>query len=242
MKQNRRSRDAQAKAKRQKLTVAIGGGILVLVLAIQVPRVMNVISPGGERAAAASAAPAAGTVAASATSAVTAPGSGSADADAASGSTARAASSGEEAPLFDHFSTKDPFAPQLTTDTRAAGQAASPDGQDTRAVSGDSAATEPGASLVPMSQQATSAATAAAKTAVIAVNGASSQVTVGAVFPAQDPMFRLAGLSAAGAKVAIAGGSYASGAGTVTVPLHGSLTLLNTATGVRYRLQFLSVG
>ena len=249
MKQTRRARDAQAKAKRQKIKVGAGLGILALVLAIQVPKVMKLISPGGERAAAASAAPASTTPEQAPSPAVRqqspAVAQVKAEADAPHG------------PLFDRFSTKDPFAPQLVdaAEGQPAGTATA-SAAESGAVA--SAATTPRASTVgnaggdgtgslvpaPATSTATAGGAPSATTmtmAAISINGATSHVSLGDVFPASDPVFRLAALGRASAKVSIAGGSYASGAKAVKIPLHGTLTLLNTATGVRYRLQLLSL-
>jgi hypothetical protein len=77
--------------------------------------------------------------------------------------------------------------------------------------------------------------------AVIAVNGHLMSVPVGAVFPTtKDPatngVFRLVGLTARSAKVAVAGGSYANGSHTLTLTVNSVVTLVNTADGKRYTL------
>jgi hypothetical protein len=77
--------------------------------------------------------------------------------------------------------------------------------------------------------------------AVIAVNGRLSSVAVGQVFPAaKDPatngVFRLVGLTAKAAKVAVVGGSYTNGSHTLTLTVNSVVTLVNTADGKRYTL------
>jgi hypothetical protein len=49
-------------------------------------------------------------------------------------------------------------------------------------------------------------------------------------------MFQLVSLTASSARVAVAGGSYASGAQTLTLKVSRAVTLVNTADGTRYTL------
>jgi hypothetical protein len=78
--------------------------------------------------------------------------------------------------------------------------------------------------------------------AVISVNGTSEAVTTGSNFPAASPAFQLVALTGSTAKVAVAGGSYASGAATVTLKVNTPVTLVNTADGTRYTLTLLPQG
>lgn len=124
---------------------------------------------------------------------------------------------------FDKFSTKDPF------------------------VSG-SAATKP--SVVPKTvvpRVPTPPATATTSTptkppavaptsAVLSVNGVQESITTGGTFPSANPMFQLVSLTATAAKVTVIGGSYASGASTLTLTVGKPVTLVNTADGTRYKL------
>jgi hypothetical protein len=55
-------------------------------------------------------------------------------------------------------------------------------------------------------------------------------------------MFQLVALTATVAKVAVAGGSYASGAPTLTLKVNTPVTLVNTADGTRYTLTLLPQG
>jgi hypothetical protein len=77
---------------------------------------------------------------------------------------------------------------------------------------------------------------------VIAVNGVQEQVNVAADFPAASPTFHLVSLTQTTAKIAIAGGSYASGAATITLKVGKAITLMNTADGTRYRIQLFPQG
>jgi hypothetical protein len=77
--------------------------------------------------------------------------------------------------------------------------------------------------------------------AVISVNGRIALVSVGQAFPvtknpATNGVFRLVGLTAKTAKVAVVGGSYTTGAHVLTLTVNSVVTLLNTADGKRYTL------
>lgn len=76
--------------------------------------------------------------------------------------------------------------------------------------------------------------------AVIGVNGRLSVVSVGQAFPATkdaatNGVFRLIGLTAKSAKVAVVGGSYTTGH-ALTLTVNSVVTLVNTADGKRYTL------
>jgi hypothetical protein len=51
-----------------------------------------------------------------------------------------------------------------------------------------------------------------------------------------DPIFKLVAATRKTAKIAIDGGSYASGEATITLKKGQPVTLANTADGTRYRL------
>lgn len=83
--------------------------------------------------------------------------------------------------------------------------------------------------------------------AVIAVNGVKALVTAASDFPlTSDPttngLFRLVSLTRTTAKIAIVGGSYASGAATLTLHVGQPVTLANTADGTRYTLELFRQG
>jgi hypothetical protein len=77
---------------------------------------------------------------------------------------------------------------------------------------------------------------------VISVNGTSESVVSGSNFPAASPVFQLLSLTATTAKISVVGGSYASGAGTLTLQVNKSVTLVNTADGTRYTLLLMPQG
>lgn len=77
--------------------------------------------------------------------------------------------------------------------------------------------------------------------AVIAVNGRLMSVAVGMSFPvtkspATNAIFRLVGLTAKSARIAVVGGSYTSGSHTLTLNVNSVVRLVNTADGKRYTL------
>jgi hypothetical protein len=72
------------------------------------------------------------------------------------------------------------------------------------------------------------------------VNGKSETVRVGKSFPSANPVFTLVSLAHGVAKIGIANGSYSSGAQTVRLSAGRSLTLVDTANGVRYTVRLLS--
>jgi hypothetical protein len=141
--------------------------------------------------------------------------------------------------VFGRFASKDPFKQQI--DERvAAPPAAAPD-------PGSSSEAEPaGGSAVPASgsggQESPPSPAAPADSAVIAVNGVEETVAVRGLFPKDSPVFKLVKLTRETAKIAIAGGSFASGSATVTLERGKTLTLVNTADGTRYELKLVSIG
>ena len=71
-------------------------------------------------------------------------------------------------------------------------------------------------------------------------HGVPEQVAVSKAFPPSNPTFTLVSVGSGVAMIGIAGGSYASGAQTVTLQAGRPLTLVNTADGVRYELRLES--
>jgi hypothetical protein len=239
----------KAKQKRQK-TIAIGGAVLlVALLAFQVPRVMKQLNKKPPAPVASvsttTAAPPTGTptLAAPTLSGPQQPSSATPALISGDGvATADGPPSLQEGQLasFSRFASKDPFAQQLSDDSTSA----SPSGGGGKPKSGGSSPTPSGATgSSGGSVPASGGSQPAPGNAVISVNGTLMAVTVGTDFPAASatdpavqPLFRLVSLSAHSAKISIVGGSYSSGAPTVTLRENKPLTLMNTADGTRYRL------
>jgi hypothetical protein len=249
----------KAKQKRQKMIAAVGCVILIAVLAFQVPRTMKMLHKGSPPPApTVTAAPPAGTPS---LAAPTLGGGGTttpaATANLATAAPGPSATSGRLV-SFGRFQSKDPFQPQVSGE--ATSSAATP--VATPATSGTAVpAAIPAAAAVPSAPAApaptpgaaapsgSTAPAPAPSSAVISVNGVLGTVSPGADFPqpsaaAPDvtPYFHLVSLTATTAKISIAGGSYATGARTVTLHVKKPLTLVNTADGTRYRILLMPQG
>jgi hypothetical protein len=217
--------DAKAKAKRQKIILAVLGVLFIAVLAWQVPSVLKIMNKKPAAAATtpgpvvgAPAVPASGAPA----SATPTPGAGLIDSDPA------AQAAGGQLVSFDRFSSKDPFQQQAGF---PAARSSAPSG-------GKVAPTFPNTSTSSTKPPPPPSPTSAE----IAVNGSSETVSKGGQFPQADPIFVLLSVSKTTAKVAIAGGSLASGGAAVTLKKGKKLTLENTVDGARYVLLLVSTG
>jgi hypothetical protein len=149
---------------------------------------------------------------------------------------------------FSEFKSKDPFHPQISDcagDATANGASAcGSNNSHTASVAPKPVSTpKPSSGTAPSSSLFTGGskpATAKVTQATISVNGVASTVSVGRPFPAAAPLFTLVSLTRNAATIGIAGGSYESGAATISVKKGQTLTLMNTADGTRYVLRFVS--
>jgi hypothetical protein len=73
----------------------------------------------------------------------------------------------------------------------------------------------------------------------IAINGRVQLVRIGQSFPSANPLFKLVASSHGVARIGIASGSYASGANSVSLVAGRTLTLVDSADGIRYQLRLL---
>src|SRR5262245_10040828 len=252
--------DPKAKAKRQKIFAAIGGVILLGLLAFQVPRTMKMLHPAEESST--SSTPAATTTAPTSPIAAPSLAGGNATAAAAPGGDGLVDADAPPAPqsgqllAFGLFRTKDPFKQQLeVADDGTSSGGATPSTGGTGSTGAKSSAAPTGGGAVASSSsgggnakggaaptmRVTSPAPGAVTTAEIAVNGVAQSVQVGGVFPSSDPFFKLVKLTRKGAQISIAGGSLANGAPMVMLTKTKPLTLQNTSDGTRYVLRLLSV-
>ena len=136
---------------------------------------------------------------------------------------------------FSRFASKDPFSQQLS-DVQS-----SPSSSPSGGSSGGGSA-NPGLPGLP-------GIAPKPGTAVISVNGTLYTVATKTDFPqpsAADPtvvpLFHLVSVTAHTATISIAGGSYATGAPTVTLKENKPVTLMNTADGSRYTLVLKPLG
>ena len=246
--------DPKAKAKRQKVILAVGGVILLGLLVIQVPKTMKMMKG---QSASSSPPPATSTTAGSnplappsldgstgATSSGTPTGSSAAtSADGVTDPSNPLTPNAGQLVSFSKFKSKDPFHQQIalgcqsdpasgTPATCTSAQAPSRTMKKSAAIPATGTQLTAGESKpVALKPQA----------ATISVNGAATTLTVGSLFPAGSPVFTLVSLTTSGARIGIAGGSYESGATTVVLKKGKTVTLVNTADGARYALRLVAV-
>jgi len=236
---NQRLQDIRAAKDRRAKTMAIGGAVLlVAILAFELPHYLGG-SKSSAPAAATTTSATAGSTTPSATSMPVATASGTAAATAAPVTGSTKLPNSDVAPnrtksqlyAFDTFAGKDPFVQQIDTQT----------GSSSSSTTGIGAPTTSAPTTGTTSVQQTSARTlTSAGVATIAVNGKSETVRVGKSFPSANPVFTLVSLAHGVAKIGIANGSYTSGAHSVRLSTGRSLTLVDTANGVRYTVRLLS--
>jgi hypothetical protein len=135
---------------------------------------------------------------------------------------------------FSRFASKDPFSQQLS-DVQSS-PSSSPSSGSSRGSGNPGLPGLPGNAPTP-------------GTAVISVNGTLYTVATKTDFPqpsaadpAVVPLFHLVSVTAHTATISIAGGSYATGAATVTLKENKPVTLMNTADGSRYTLVLKPLG
>jgi len=238
-----------AKDKKMKKVAIALSAVLVAVLAFQVPKLLHSGGPSAEPVTAVATAPAGGApVAAPATgtpvtaTATTALGTAAAALTPASSKLPNSDTlpKAGKAQLFafSHFTAKDPFVQQVVDLT--AGQPDSSSGSSSSSsasASNTPTAAAPAAKITHKHSTRVLAVTGAAR---ISVNGRVQVVRVGASFPSANPLFKLVSVTNGVARIGIASGSYSSGARTVSLGAGRTLTLVDTADGIRYQLRLLS--
>ncbi|HYY64911.1 MAG TPA: hypothetical protein VE688_09875 [Gaiellaceae bacterium] len=245
--------DPKAKAKRQKVIAAVGGVLLLAILAIQVPRTMKLVSSQQSASSDSSASSPATTTPGTqplAPPSLDGSAAGSSGASPPATSTTAEGVSDPTSPLppsagqlisFSRFKSKDPFKQQI--ETACGSDATSPAGSSCATSSNGTAKTKTAAPGVAPSvgrAKPTQFVPGKPTKATISVNGVNSTVSVSKSFPAGTPVFTLVSLTRTAAKIGIAGGSYESGAATVTLTKGKAITLMNTADGARYILRLVS--
>jgi hypothetical protein len=248
------------KAKQKK--IAIGLCVLLAgVVAMQGPKMLKMMkgTPAGTVAASEEAVavpPAAGAVpdpAAPASATPVVPGQ---EAVLADSDVAPQAESGQLLSI-DSFSTKDPFAQQLSADPPSVAPASPNDSAPPAAETPSTSGGVPAGTFDPLGSnpqdQDPNAAPpsttpsvdppATATETTISINGSTESVATLAEFPAADPVFVLESLASDGksVEISVAGGAYSSGKQTVKLLVGKRLTLQNTSDGSRYDLELLTV-
>ena len=231
----------KAKQKKQKILAAVLGVLFVGLLAFQGPRVWKQLHPPPDVQRSYETA----TTTTSSTPSLAAPTLGSGSQTPGSGSsTDPSLASAAPAPTladgtltsFSRFASKDPFAQQVS-DEKLPSSSSSSSGSSKSSGSGTQAPSSSGGTAPRPG------------TAVISVNGTLYTVAVGSDFPEASstdpsvvPLFHLVSVTAHSARISIVGGSYSSGAPTVTLQENKPVTLMNTADGTRYKLILKPVG
>jgi hypothetical protein len=230
----------KAKQKKQKILLAVLGVVFLALLAFEVPKVMKKLHPAPpvRPSASTSTTPApAGTPTLAAPSLGGAQNPGLTTPSPAGSLAAAPALTVQDGQLtsFSRFASKDPFAQQLS-DRNSSSSSSSSGGSSGRGAAAPTVPTVRGNAPAPGS-------------AVISVNGTLYTVATKTDFPqptATDPtavpVFHLVSVTAHSAKISIAGGSYATGAQTITLRENKPVTLMNTADGTRYTLILKPLG
>ena len=136
---------------------------------------------------------------------------------------------------FSHFASKDPFVQQVNP-------AAASSTSSSSSNSGSSTQYKPPTAVIGTTAAVThqtGRALAVAGAARISVNGRIQVVRVGTSFPTANPLFRLVSVKGGVARIGIASGAYSSGAQTVSLTAGRTITLVDTADGIRYQLRLL---
>ena len=227
----------KAKQKRQKVIAAVLGVLFVGVLAFQVPRVMKMMKTPPNPHANDSVT----TTTATGTPSLAAPTLRGAEQPTTDPTTGAPVAVSATPPVqdgqlasFSRFASKDPFNQQLSDD-----KGSSPTSSSSGGGSGSGSAGSGGTSSPPQIPRGSKPQPGSA---VISVNGTLYTVATASDFPQANPLFHLVSVTAHSAKISIAGGTYSSGAATVTLKENKPVTLVNTADGTRYTLILKPLG
>jgi hypothetical protein len=254
------------KERRQKIILAVGGVIFLVLAVIQGPKLWKQLNPEATPAtpAATAAQPTDPATTATPSNDTSTARAATSAATSRSGSALLAGVPVAPSPSpqpdagqlrsFSRFTAKDPFVPQIAEQEPGPSADGSPrlgDTQPNDAVSkpaeqkpsggikGDTTGITGDATAVPTGNVAP--AEQAPANATISINGRIEPVELKGLFPERDKLFVLAGLTENAAKIGVAGGSLTSGK-TVKLALGHQITLVDTATGARYVLKLLYTG
>ena len=234
----------KAKQKRQKIIAAVLGVLFVGVLAFQVPRVMKMMKTPPNPHANDSVT----TTTATGMPSLAAPTLGGAEQPATTDPTTGAPVAVSATPTvqdgqltsFSRFASKDPFNQQLSDDKSSSPSSSS--SSPSSSSSGGAGSGSAGSGGTSSPPKIPSGSKPKPGSAVISVNGTLYTVATASDFPQANPLFHLVSVTAHSAKISIAGGTYSSGAATVTLRENKPVTLVNTADGTRYTLILKPLG
>jgi hypothetical protein len=255
------------KERRQKIILAVGGVIFLVLAVIQGPKLWKQLNPEATPAtpAATAAQPTDPATTATPSNDTSTARAATSAATSRSGSALLAGVPVAPSPSpqpdagqlrsFSRFTAKDPFVPQVAEQEPGPSADGSPRLGDTqpndagskpateKAARGTTvdATTPPTGNVAPVEAGNVAPAEQAPVNATISINGRVEPVELKGLFPERDKLFVLAGLTENAAKIGVAGGSLTSGK-TVKLALGHHVTLVDTATGARYVLKLLYTG
>jgi hypothetical protein len=236
------------KERKQKIILAVGGVLLVGVVALQGPKLLNHFkgsstaapaTPPGVTTPGATTTPAnttGGTPTAAPTIPVATPTKYSAQLAGVVITPASAPSAGAgQLWSFSRFKVKDPFVQQVNA---TSGSSSSSGGTTTASKGGTG--TKPPPTTGIGSPQGVPAA-GPVTNATLLVNGHPQRLVLHQLFPKGDPMFVLVKLTKDSARIGVAGGSFTAG-NTLLLEKGKPVTLMNTTTGQRYVVKLVYTG
>ena len=210
-----------ARERKQKIFVAVGGLVLVGLLAIEVPKMLG------------------GSSSPSSSSSLTTQDATAVVSSGTSSGVSRSLVAQTGLTSFSRFGGKDPFVQQVKFS-----DAPSSSGSSSGKSGGGKSPNGKKSTSKPSTKEFTLGAQPAASMTVISVNGARQALSAGSRFPAADPVFVLVSedQKKKTVVVGVAGGAYAGGSRTTKLAVGKPLVLVNTTTGARYRLVLVAVG
>ena len=225
-----------ARERKQKIFVAVGGVFLLVLLAIQAPKLLH--RAGGSPAAVESTIT---TPISAAKSVATAANAGSATPVALVAAAHPGLPTTGKLRSFAFFKRKDPFLQQVAVTPSTTAPSLPSGSATTTSRTGKTAKTASGAA-----KKFTLGTKSAASPAlsIVSVNGDRQALEAGARFPASDPVFVLVAEhpESKSVEIGVVGGSYKGGSKTTKLAVGKPLTLVNTTTGARYRVVLVAVG
>ena len=229
------------KARKQKIVLAVGGVLLVGVLALQAPKLLKHFSSTNTAPPAAATTPGAVTPAPVGT-----PSSPSAPVNMSASKNSAQLAGVVLAPAktpdavqgqlwsFSRFKVKDPFVQQVNEGTSTTTSSSGTSTSVAPTAAGGTPGTTGGSSRPAV-------AGAPLAYATLLVNGRPQQLRLKQPFPKGDPIFVLARLVGKNARIGVAGGSFTVGK-TILLEIGKRVTLMNTTTGQRYVVKLVYVG
>jgi|tagenome__1003787_1003787.scaffolds.fasta_scaffold20200703_2 hypothetical protein len=224
--------NAKAKAKKQKIALAVGGVLLLGLLAIQGPKFLKLMKGPSAPAAAA---------------ATTSTSTSTPTPTTAASPSATAVVTSDKLASLSLFRAKDPFVQLVSEDgstpsspAKAPAPAPPPPPPPAPAPAPVPAKTSSGSGPLFGTVSGGGAKAGGLPTARILLNGAPTTIALGHSFPAAKPVFRLAGVLAGGVSISLVNGGLADGASALKLRKGQSLTLMNTVDRHRYTIKLVA--